>query len=227
MKRLFLVLGTAAIVLPWLTTARVHAEMIQWTASGTPIGPNFNSSNGTASIYSNFGDGAIGLLPGTTQNGTNSGSVIALDVIYAVNPDSSEPAKFGGSSANYSLSLTLTDAASGASGSLTFSGNLSGEIGEGPSDLWNTYLGPTTQSLKLGQNLYTVTMGSYVNGSMLDPVAPTGTDGTISANISVQPIGPVSPTPEPSTLLLACLGLPPLGLARWLRRRRKDVDSNS
>ena len=70
-------------------------------------------------------------------------------------------------------------------------------------------------------------MGSYVNGSMLDPVAPTGTYGTISANISVQPIGSVSPTPEPSSLLLACLGLPPLGLARWLRRHRKDVDSNS
>jgi len=69
-----------------------------------------------------------------------------------------------------------------------------------------------------------VTMGSYVNGTELSPLA-SGTYGTIRANISVQPA--INSVPEPSSLLLACLGLAPLGLARWFRRRRKDVDSNA
>jgi len=220
MKRMFLVLGSAVAVLPWLIPAKVQADMIQWTASGSPIGPNLNPSSGTVNIQSqNFGAGAIVLLPGTTQSGTNSASVVALRVDYGVNPDSNEAAIFRGPSDDYSLRITLHDDASGTFGSLIFRGNLSGEYASVPA-FWNTYLGSTTQTLKLGQNLYTVTMGSYINGTGIN-FDGSGTYGTISANISVQPIGPVSPTPEPSTLLLACLALPPLGLARWFRRHRR------
>jgi hypothetical protein len=116
----------------------------------------------------------------------------------------------------------LRDDASGASGSLTFRGNLSGSInllqGVGNAGITNTTLGPTTQSLTLGGNLYTVTIGSFVPpGIPNDPNGVAGPTGSISASIAVQPA--TNSTPEPSSLVLACLGLPSLGLAGWFRRR--------
>jgi len=216
MKRVFLVLFTAVIVLPCLTAARVQADMIQWSASGTPLIGNVPSTFGSAQIYGNAGGGVVSFLSGPLTSGTNSGSIVALNVSYAENPNGSAIPQFSGPSADYSLSITVHDAASGTFGSLIFHGNLSGEIDQG-NHFWNTYIGPTTQTLKLGQDLYTVTMGPYVNGTELGPWGG-GTYGTISANISVQPV--TNATPEPSSLLLACLAVPPLGLARWLRRRK-------
>jgi hypothetical protein len=212
MKRLFLVVGTAAMILPWLAGARAQADAIHWAASGSPLG--------SASIYpqNSVGgiDGGINLLPGSTTSGTNSGSVVALEVGYWVNPDALRAPTFGGPSANYSLNLTLRDGASGASGSLTFRGNLSGVIAPDPF-FTNTFLGPTTQTLTLGGNLYNVTIGPFVNPS-------SSQDGSISASIAVQPA--INSAPEPSSLVLACLGLPSLGLARWFRRR-KGVNSSA
>ncbi|HEY7313651.1 MAG TPA: PEP-CTERM sorting domain-containing protein, partial [Gemmataceae bacterium] len=125
---------------------------------------------------------------------------------------------FGGPSANYSLSLALHDTASGASGALTFRGNLSGLIGPDDSvNLTNTFLGPKTQTLTLGGNLYTVTIGPFVSPTWIGDQG----EGSLSASIAVQ--SAAKATPEPSSLMLACLGLPSLGLARWLRRR-KGVD---
>jgi hypothetical protein len=123
----------------------------------------------------------------------------------------------------------LTDRASGASGSLTFRGNLSGSIetiGPDRVDLTNTFLGPTTQTLTLGRNQYIVTIGPFAPPS--PPTLSQGPieyisaqDGSISVHVAVV-------TPEPSSLLLACLGLPPLGLAGWVRhQRRQIVDSNA
>ncbi len=213
MKRMFLVLGTAIVILPWLVGARVQADAIHWSASGSPLGPNF-STNGSATIYSlNLGVNAqVDLLPGPTTSGTNSGSVVLTQLVASSDPDIGGDGNFGGPSANYSLSLALRDDASGTSGALTFRGNLSGWTFQGgPAILTNTILGSTTQTLTLGQDLYTVTIGPFVN--------PSGAqDGSISASIAVQPA--VNSAPEPSSLMLACLGLPPLGLARWLRRHR-------
>jgi hypothetical protein len=67
-----------------------------------------------------------------------------------------------------------------------------------------------------------VTVGSYVSPGDY----ASGLPGSISANIDVRPA--LNSTPEPSSLILACLGLPSLGLVRWFRqRRRKVVDDNA
>lgn len=228
MKRLFLVLGTAVVVLSWLSGARAQAEAIQWTASESLIGPSV-LPNGALFINSqNVGEQAhVALIPGSTTSGANSGSVVLANL--SAFDQSNSKASFGGPSAGYSLSLTLRDSASGASGSLIFGGNLSGIVdpqqGPAPADITNTFLGPTTQSLKLGQNLYNVTIGPFVPPD--NSAGPTGSeagDGSISASIAVQPAA--NATPEPSTLMLACLGLPSLGLARCFRRR-KDIDRNA
>lgn len=225
MKRLFLVAGMALMVLPWLAGAKAQADVIHWAASGSPLEPNLNV--GTAAIWAQNGANAVIYLNhGNTTSGTNSGSVVLVEVHAEDFTDNNLTQKnFGGPSANYSLSLALHDDASGASGSLTFRGNLSGFINKpfpGSVDLKNTFLGPTSQTLTLGKNLYTVTIGPFVPPPPVGtPPFGDGSPGSISASIAVQ--SSANATPEPSSLVLACLGLPSLGLARWLRRR-KGVD---
>jgi hypothetical protein len=130
---------------------------------------------------------------------------------------------FGGPSGNYSLRITLHDSASGASGSLTFGGNLFGSIvqGDGIEFISDQWTNSTFQSLKLGGNLYTVNADGFSNGTGFSTI-PNGT-GHIFASVYAEKLGVA---PEPSSLVLACLGLPSLGLARWFRRR-KVVDSTA
>jgi len=221
MKRVFLVLGTAVMVLASLASSTVHADMIQWTASTSA------TANGGATVLSNSFPGVSGSnvlinLPSNyTTSGTNAGSVTlaTLSAGYIGNLGSID-SEFSGPSSDYQLSLTLRDQASGASGSLTFNGYFSGDLtlNSFGNTLTNNFVGPTTQSLKLGSNLYSVTIGPVVLPQTFVGASGWSTDGSISASISVQPV--TSATPEPSSLLLACLAVPPLGLARWLRRRR-------
>jgi len=222
MKRIFLVLATAVVVLPWLTAARVQADMIQWTASASVV-----VANGSGGIMSNSYPGVSGSnvtisTSGLSTTGTNAEtvSVVYLNAGYIGNLGSID-SDFGGPSSYYQLNLTLRDQASGASGTLTFNGYFGGDLyltPGGGNTLTNNFVGPTTESLKLGSNLYTVTIGPTVVPQVFMGTPDWSNAGSISASISVQPV--TSATPEPSSLLLACLAVPPLGLARWLRRRR-------
>ncbi|MGH7171225.1 MAG: PEP-CTERM sorting domain-containing protein [Gemmataceae bacterium] len=231
MKHLFLVLGTAVVVVPWLTGARVHADMIQWSASGIVAAPGQAQDVGVTPPWS---FGAITLINGTETSGTNSGSVL-LTTLHAVVTTPDGIVDFSGSSGNYSVELKLQDMASGATGYLHFNGNLNANYGVGWGNITNTFLSPTTQSLTLGKEIYTVTIGPFVtpgvptnpiiDPSNGNPIGEIGSPGSISATISVQ--SAVSSAPEPSSLLLTCLGLAPLGLARWSRRRRRAVDRDA
>ncbi len=112
--------------------------------------------------------------------------------------------------APYSIQLTLTDTASQVSGLLTFNGVLNGFADEGShvSTMTSTFVGSTRQSLKLGENRYTVSMLSP------DPLlhwAPQNSVnmffGTIDAHVNVSPASGPRATPEPSCLLLAGMGV--------------------
>src|SRR5207249_3547993 len=58
----------------------------------------------------------------------------------------------------YSLSLTLKDTASGATGVFTFTGEFSGTLTSGSALITNAFTGLATQTLTLGNNTYTVTI---------------------------------------------------------------------
>ena len=81
----------------------------------------------------------------------------------------------------YSLALTLADTASGESGTLTFSGKLTGTFSANNSDLTNVFNSPTVQSLVLGGNTYMVTIGPY------SPAGPPSASnaGSIAAFVEV------------------------------------------
>jgi hypothetical protein len=135
--------------------------------------------------------------PGATAAG--SSDIVATDLQTVSSADDDHPDRFTAQS--YQLKLTLTDLASHAAGSLTFAGVFDGTISKLTSDISNTFTGPTTQTLTLGGNTYTVTIGAYT------PPAPPNADnlGAIGAHaeVSVRP----AQSPEPSTLVLAGLAL--------------------
>jgi hypothetical protein len=115
----------------------------------------------------------------------------------------------------YTLTLFLQDKDSGKSGTISFTGELNGTLTADSTKLTNTFMGDTTQSLVLGNNVYSVTIGPYT------PPGPTGAvnSGSIAARADVK-VSPVIASPEPSSCLLAVLGAG-CGLA-FVRRRRRD-----
>lgn len=224
MKRLFLVVGTAIVILPWLAGARAQADAIHWTASGSAVGPDGGNWVGVDGGWSR---GGIDLIDGPKTSGSNSGSIVLTTLsAFDANVGTPHSETAIGFSANYQVTVELRDLTSWASGSLTFGGNINADFGINWADITNTFLGPTTQSLKLGKNLYTVTVGPFVPpGAPTDPITGTGgAAGSISASIAVQPV--VNSAPEPSSMVLACLGLPSLGLARWFRRKVGDSNAS-
>ena len=193
-RPLLVVVGTA---LTWLglAGAGARAEMISWGYSWTP-------SFATLSADSP-GTGKIVLKPEPGATAAGSSDIVATNLQTVSSADDNYPDHFTDKS--YQLKLTLTDLASHAAGSLTFAGVFNGTISKLTSNLSNTFTGPTTQTLTLGHNIYTVTIDAYT------PPAPPNADnlGAIGAHaqVSVRP----AQSPEPSTLVLAGLALAAAG----------------
>ena len=89
-----------------------------------------------------------------------------------------------------------------------FNGTLSGKS----AILMNTFTGPQTQSVTIGNHMYTVQIGPFA-----PPGPPTA---TISGSISALAKVTVSDVPEPSTLVLSGLCLGVFGAGWWWRRFR-------
>jgi hypothetical protein len=200
-----------------------RADFINWAYSWTH----------TPSVVAADTGGTGGVTLTNHQGGTGSGAsdVVVTELTTFSSATVNAPDHF--TNKNYSLILDLTDSASHQSGMLTFNGTLNGTVSTTSANIKNTFIGPLTQHLDLGGNLYTITIGPYAAPGIPDAIQT----GSISAHLSVQPEGPVGGgsggggsggstpppaqgAPEPSTLLLACLGLSALGLAGWRRWAR-------
>jgi hypothetical protein len=110
----------------------------------------------------------------------------------------------------------LVDTSSGASGTLAFTGQFDGTLTAASSNIANTFTGKLTQSIVLGGNLYTVTMGSFT------PPRPPGENnsGSINAHASVS-VQTAFVTPEPGGFVLAGIAVPFLSIALWRRGPRR------
>jgi PEP-CTERM motif len=187
--------------------AAVRADPIQWS---------YNWSSSPGIVYSdNSQTSYITLTSGQIlQSAAGDSDIVATNLRTFSNAPPATPATF--TAKVYTLNLLLQDQQSGQSGTLTFSGQFDGTLSELSSNIQNTFTGPTTQTLFLGNNVYTATIGPY------SPPGPTNSTnaGSISAfaQVTVSTII-IQDVPEPSSFLLVLLGTPLAGLALWRRRR--------
>jgi hypothetical protein len=197
-KRLF----AAALALCLLTGARARADFVSWSYNWTPSSTVIYADNPTTGriILSNE--------PGGSAVGDSY--VVATNIKTASNADPSSPATF--TNASYGLAMTIVDSASGKTGSLSFNGVFNGTLSNQNAIIMNSFTGPTTQSLLLGNHLYTVTIGPFA-----PPGPPTA---NISGSISALATVSVRDVPEPNTLVLSGMCLSLFGAGWWWKRGR-------
>jgi hypothetical protein len=205
-----------ALVLLGATQAR--AEMIDfsyhWAAEPSPVIPG-----GTGSV-------SLAVAPDGNQQATAGSSVPV--VIPGANVTTNSAATNPPDTFNtpFSMKLTLTDTASGATGILTFSGTISGTLTAGHSSLTSTFNNPLTETVTLGNHQYSVTIDpTLVN--LPSPISTT--PALIDALVVASDKNPghhggggggVPTAPEPSSLVLGATAVLGLAARRWVRARR-------
>jgi hypothetical protein len=182
-----------------------RADLIPWT---------YNWAPGPTVVTSDTGAGRLELTNEPLGHALGDSDIVATNIkaFSSALPDA--PDVF--TNRPYALSMTLKDTASGATGVLTFTGAFSGTLTAGSANISYAFTGLTTQTLTLGGNTYTVTIGNYA------PPAPPGAinAGAISAFAQVS-VSPAGAAPEPSACALACVGLASAAGAFWRRRKRR------
>jgi hypothetical protein len=210
-----------------LILAGVHAraEPISWDFSWEPSSLVIAADGG--------GTGGVSLTLQPPVGAQGNSDIVATNLRTFSSAPVTTPDSIA--QGNYGLTLTLTDTESGRSGNMTFTGFLAGTFSTTSSNVANTFTGETTKELELGSNKYRVAIGPYA------PPGPPGAAnaGTISAHVDVERLPPDGgggeedpppddedpdrPTPEPSTLVLSCLGMSFLGAASWRKRRARKT----
>jgi hypothetical protein len=185
--------------------AAARAELIHWT---------YDWSRSPARVNADApGTGYITLSDEGLKAATGYSDVVATNLRTYSTAPTANPDHF--TAKPYTLSLYLFDNDSGLGGTVRFTGQLDGTLTEKSANIRNTFTGPTTQELVLGDHRYKATIGPYASPG------PTGSvnAGSISAHVSVT-VESLMDLPEPSALALSCLGLAVLGLRRLRRRAR-------
>jgi hypothetical protein len=195
-----------ALVLLLAAGAGARADFIQWS---------YNWNINPISVLSDSGNGSVSFTNQPAQTASGNSDTVATNLKANSLADPATPDTLNNTGA-YSLTLSLTDTASGQSGTLSFAGKLSGSFSKNSANITNAFTGPTTQTLFLGNDSYTVTIGPYS-----PPGPPDSTNlGSIAAHVDVSAIGPSgNPSPEPSALLLGLFGLSGAGVFSWRKRR--------
>ncbi len=202
-------LGGAALLWLLIFSGSARADLIYWSYSWSRSPSNVMADSP--------GTGYISLTDEGLRNVVGNSDIVATNIQAHSTAPPSNPDTF--TNKQYSLSLFLVDQASGKSGTLTFTGLFNGTMSALNTNIKNSFTGSTTQSIVLGTDKYTVTIGAYV------PPGPTGSSnsGSIGAHAMVNVESILQDAPEPSTLVLAALALPLLGVAAWQRRRNRAL----
>jgi hypothetical protein len=190
-----------------LGASAARADFIPWS---------YEWSSNPGTVLSADGGAGVKFTPlsGTITDGTHDIKGFQLDALV------SAPGTHSFTSSPYTVSVKLTDGLTKESGTVNFTGALSGSIAADKVVLSNKLGNPFVKTVTLGQNVFTVTMGAFAA-----PGLPgSGVKGQLGADVIISPAGaggPPSAVPEPSTLLLAGLGLSAVGLRCWRARRRR------
>jgi hypothetical protein len=212
-----LIAAASALLLCWGAEAR--AEKVAWSYNWTPSSTEILSDSGQSKlILSNEPIGKASTIAG------NSTDVVATNIKTVSSVDAGTLDTF--TNQPFSLAVTLTDGASNSTGTLTFTGLFNGTLNSGAAKIVASITGSLVQSIMLGGNKYTVTMGQPNQYSAPSPPDSTNL-GSISASATVGvssgggPGGGPTDSPEPTSLVLAGLGLISGAGYMWKRRARK------
>lgn len=211
MKRTLTQFCVGAFLALLLTGSSARAAFIEWSYNWKPSTSKvFASDTGTTSgvDLSNEPEGTAG----------GNSDVVATNIDAFSNATRDNPELFT-SRGDFDLDLTLTDTASGESAVLTFGAKFTGPISSESADLDLAFTSPETLVVALGDHEYEVSVGPY------SPPGPPGSSnsGSIAAYVEVRPAD-IQDVPEPSTMVLSCVGLSLLGLASWRKKRRGSTD---
>jgi hypothetical protein len=201
MKRVHL-LRMAVLTVLLLGATNARASLIQW-------GYDWNAS--PSFVTAGTGKVTLSNEPYRTAKGDSNVVASNLQVFSTAAP--ATPDEFGLSDGKYSTTVSLKDVASGKTGSLTFNGQMQGYFSQYNANITNAFTAPTTQTIRLGDAFFTVTMAYYT-----PPGPPAqGNLGGLGAVVSVKPV------PEPGSMALATVGASLAGMAmlRWRRFRRR------
>ncbi len=214
MKRSLLIFAAAAGLL-CLAGQQASASpnpppQVAWSYNFTPT-QSFVSADSP-------GTGTVTFTNEPTKGATNSSDVVVTNLRVSSTAPASSPDTLTTSGA-WKVGLVLSDVASGTSSpTLWFTGKLGGSFSSSNSNVTNTFTGTQTYTWTASNgNQYSVSLTGYT-----PPGPPTASNaGSISAHVTVTPAsGHTSSTPEPSTLVLSCLGLGFGGFTTWRKRRR-------
>jgi hypothetical protein len=216
MKRSLLVIASAAGLLCLGGTpawAGPTPTVVNWSYNFTPVNtpnPGFVSADAP-------GSGTVTFTNEPTKDAANSSNVVVTNLRVSSSALPGSPDMLNTSGA-WKVSLQLTDTASGASDTMNFTGKLGGTFSQSNANVTNTFTGTTsyTWTVPSNGNTYTVSLVGYT-----PPGPPNASNaGSIAAFVQVTPGVHTGSTPEPSALVLSCLGLGFVGLNSWRKRRR-------
>jgi hypothetical protein len=207
---------SALLVLIVVATCQIRADYLNWTYTAT-----FQVPGITVNTPSNGGATVAVTDYGTPQPG---GANIPVQA-YETSTNSTAPISFN--KATYDLALKITDSATQDSGTLHFTGSLTGTMTATTSTVVDSFTPVTSNSLTLDGHTYTVNIPTVT----LAP--PTSPQQNVMASVSVtnalpggtpppppSPPPPTNSTPEPTSLLIGSLGFSCFGAGCWWKRRR-------
>jgi hypothetical protein len=205
------VFAATVLALTAFAVGQARADFVSWTY-------NFGRSP-VAVPAGGAGTGGLSLTDESTHQADGTSDIVATNIRAFSSAPRNHPDTFTNSA--YTLSMFLKDNASGISTTLVFHGVFNGIISATSANVTTSFTGLLVQTVKLGANTYTVNLGNFA-----PPGPPDASNaGSISAHVAVNEIahGGGGGAPEPSTLLLSCLGLSGLCLAGWRKWRRRSA----
>ncbi len=199
--------------------AQSHASPFQYT---------YNWSASPIAIAAGTGGVTLTDEPAISTSQPTDTAATNITVFSAASSSSPDVIPTPASGSNYTLAVTLTDSQGTGSGTITFTGLLLGQLTHDSSNLTNTITGVTDRSgTHAGQTFGSILLDStqYIvsyNGFAAPGPEAQHNQGAISFHIAYSVAESGGPTaPEPSSMVLGCLGLAFLGAVVYRARRRK------